>query len=96
MTPELMEECADWIAEQLEEEGMLVDAGLIQLMLQNEWAEEQRIPAITHDQAADRIIERLTEAGVQGAPDSIDRRLVLGVLGWEDDFLSFAERSRSR
>ncbi len=96
MTPELMEECADWIAEQLEEEGMLVDAGLIQLMLQNEWAEEQRIPAITHEQAADRIIERVTEAGVQGAPDSIDRRLVLGVLGWEDDFLSFAGRSRSR
>ena len=96
MTPELMEECADWIAEQLEEEAMFVDAGLVQMMLRHEWEEPERIPAITHDQAADRIIARLTEAGVQGAPDAIDRRLVLGVLGWEDEFLALAGRARSR
>ena len=96
MTPELIEECADWIAEQLEEESMFVDAGLVQMMLEHEWAEEERIPAITHEQAADRIIDRLTEAGVQGAPDAIDRRLVLGVLQWEDDFLALAGRARSR
>ena len=96
MTPELIEECADWIAEQLEEESMFVDAGLVQMMLEHEWAEAERIPAITHEQAADRIIDRLAEAGVQGAPDAIDRRLVLGVLQWEDDFLALAGRARSR
>ena len=95
MEAELMEECADWIAEQLEEEGMLVDAGLVQMMLQHEWAEEERIPAITHAQAAERILRRLVDAGVQGAPDAIDHRLILGVLQWEDDFLAFAGRSRS-
>lgn len=95
MTPELIEECADWIAEQLEEEGMMVDAGLIQLMIEKEWADSDRIPAITHEQATDRILAALTEAGVQGAPDAIDRRLVLAVLGWEDDFLAFAGRKRA-
>ncbi len=96
MTPELMEECADWISAQLEEESMFIDPGLVQLMLEHEWADEERIPAITHDQAADRILQRLEEAGIQGAPDPIDRRLVLGVLQWEDDFLSLAGRTRSR
>lgn len=91
-----MEEAADWIAEQLSEESMFVDAGLIEMMLEKEWAEEQRIPAITHDQAADLILLRLTEAGVKGAPDSIDRRLILAVLQWEDDFLSFAGMTRAR
>jgi hypothetical protein len=96
VTPELMEECADWIAAQMEEEAMFVDAGLVQLMLEHEWAEEERIPAISHEQAADRILKRLDDAGIQGAPDPIDRRLVLGVLQWEDDFLAFAGRSRTR
>jgi hypothetical protein len=96
VTPELMEECADWIAAQMEEESMFIDAGLVQLMLEHEWADTERIPAITHDQAADRILKRLDEAGIQGAPDPIDRRLVLGVLQWEDDFLALAGRPRSR
>jgi hypothetical protein len=96
VTPELMEECADWIAAQMEEESMYVDAGLVQLMLEQEWAEQQRIPAITHEQAADRIIERLADKGIQGAPDPIDRRLVTGVLQWEDDFLALAGRPRGR
>lgn len=94
LTPELMEECADWIAEQLGEEGVMVDAGLVQLMLEHEWADEERIPQITHEQAVERIVQRLTDAGVKGAPDAIDRRLVLSVLQWEDDFLSFAGRGR--
>jgi hypothetical protein len=91
-----MEECADWIAAQLEEESMWVDAGLIQMMLEHEWAEEERIPQISHDEAADRILRRLEDAGVQGVPDQIDRRLVVGVLQWEDDFLAFAGRGRVR
>lgn len=96
MTPELLEECADWIAAQLEEESVYVDGGLVQLMLEKEWAEPERIPAITHEQAADRIIERLAEQGIHGTPDPIDRRLVTGVLQWEDDFLALAGRPRGR
>jgi hypothetical protein len=91
-----MEECADWIAAQLEEESMWVDAGLVQMMLEQEWAEDERIPQISHDEAAERILRRLEDAGVQGVPDQIDRRLVLGVLQWEDDFLAFAGRARTR
>lgn len=96
VSPDLIEECADWIAEQLAEENMLVDAGLVQLMIEHEWADDERIPQISPEEAADRIIRRLTDAGVQGAPDVIDRRLVLTVLGWEDDFLALAGRTRAR
>ena len=64
-------------------------------MLQHEWAEDERIPTITHAQAADRILARLVDAGVQGAPDAIYRRLTVGVLQWEDDFLALAGLSRS-
>lgn len=96
MEPALIEECADWIAAQMEEESMWIDAGLVQLMIKKEWGEDARIPAITHDQAADRILLRLQEAGVQGVPDAIDRRLVLNVLHWEDDFLALAGRARTR
>jgi hypothetical protein len=93
--PELLEECAEWITAQLEEENLFVDAGLVRLMLEHEWAEEERIPRISHEDAADRIIRRLDEAGVRGAPDPIDRRLVIGVLQWEDDFLALAGRART-
>jgi len=91
-----MEECADWIAAQLEEESMFVDAGLVQVMLRHEWEGEQRIPQISHEQAVDLILMALERDGISGAPDPIDRRLVLGVLQWEDDFLALAGRSRSR
>ena len=92
-----MTECADWIAAQLEEEeGMWVDAALVQQILELEREDPQRIPEITHEDAAGRVLQRLIDAGVQGVPDAIDQRLILGVLQWEDDFLSFAGRSRTR
>lgn len=94
MEPELLEECADWIAEQIGEEGLFVDAGLVHLMLQHEYALAQRIPRISQQTAAEQIVASLTAAGVQGAPEPIAEPLVLRVLGWEDDFLSFAGRRR--
>lgn len=93
--PELLEECADWIAEQIGEEGLFVDAGLVQLMLEHEYALDQRIPSISAQTAATQIVASLNAAGVQGAPEPVDEPLVLRVLGWEDDFLSLAGRGRS-
>lgn len=94
MEPELITECADWIAEQMSEEGYLIDAGLIELVLQKERLQAQRIPAITHQQAAADIVAMLAEDGIQGIPDSINDRLLVTILEWEDEFLSFAGRSR--
>lgn len=91
---ELLVECADWIAEQMAEEGYLIDGGLVQLILEKEQAAPAHIPTITHEQAARRLVEELAAAGVQGAPDAVDERLVRAVLEWEDDFLSLAGRSR--
>lgn len=94
MEPELMSECADWIAEQMSEEGYLIDADLIELVLQKERLHPQRIPAISHQQAASGILPLLADEGVQGIPDSINDRLLVTILEWEDEFLSFAGRSR--
>lgn len=94
MEPELMTECADWIAEQMSEEGYLIDAELIELVLQKERLNPRCIPAISHQQAAAAVLELLAGDGIQGIPDSINDRLIVTILEWEDEFLSFAGRSR--
>lgn len=94
MEQELLEECADWIAGQMEEEGYLIDAGLVQLILEREGESPQRIPTVTHAQAAAQLVERLTADGVQGVPNAVDERLIQIVLEWEDEFLSLAGRPR--
>ena len=96
MEPELMTECADWIAEQMEEDGMMVDAGLIEIVLETEQRVPIRIPQASHPQAAAAVAVQLAADGVRGAPDAIDERLVLAILEWEDEFLAFAGRPRRR
>ncbi|MGI8550538.1 MAG: hypothetical protein ACR2PL_07040 [Dehalococcoidia bacterium] len=88
----LISECADWIADQLEEENMWVDAGLIELVLQTERNDCSRDSPRATGQA---IHDALTTAGVQGMPDAIDVRLIVSILEWEDDFLALAGRPRS-
>jgi hypothetical protein len=92
--PELLAECADWIAEMLAEEGMWVDAGLIEEVLRREAAAPLRIPAITHQEAAAHIARQLADDGVQAAPAALDERLVLSILEWQDEFLALAGRPR--
>jgi hypothetical protein len=92
--PELLAECADWIAEMLAEEGMWVDAGLIEEVLRREAAAPVRIPAVTHREAAAHIARQLAEDGVQTAPAALDERLVLSILEWQDEFLALAGRPR--
>lgn len=94
MEQELLVECADWIAEQMNDEGFMIDADLIQLVLEHERDSGIVIPKTPHPQAAEQLVQRLAAAGVQGAPDTIDARLVLMILQWEDDFLGFAGRPR--
>ena len=94
MEHELLVECADWIAEQMSEEGYLIDAELIQLVLEKERTAAARVPAVSHGEAAAGLVAELAADGVQGIPDSVDARLVRVVLEWEDEFLALAGRPR--
>lgn len=88
---ELLIECADWIAEQLEEENIWVDARLIEQVLRTERGGP--LPA-SRREAAEAVHRALTDAGVQGMPDAVDVRLIGSILEWEDDFLALAGRPR--
>ncbi len=92
----LMDECADWISGMLEEEeGALVDAGLILIILEREWALRSGDPTpATHETMAARLAERLEADGIQGVPDVVSPALIVGVLSWEDEFLALAGRPR--
>ncbi|MFN8556147.1 MAG: hypothetical protein U0531_01935 [Dehalococcoidia bacterium] len=94
MEPELLQECAGWIAEQMAEEGYLIDPYLVELILEKERATPVRIPAIDHTTAATQLVADLAADGVEGVPDVVDARLIRQVLEWEDEFLSFAGRTR--
>jgi hypothetical protein len=94
LEPELLTECADWIAEQMAEEGYLIDAGLIELIIERELASPARIPAVSHAEMAAQLLDILAADGVQGVPEAIDARLVRLVLEWEDEFLALAGRPR--
>lgn len=90
----LFEECADWVAAQLEEENVYVDPGLVALIfgIERELGGEV---AASRERAAE-IEAVLVERGVQGAPDTIDAALIFNIIDWEDEFLGLAGRPRSR
>ena len=94
MDQDLLVECADWIAEQMAEEGFLIDADLIQVTLEKERESAIDIPAVTHHEAAALLVAELAADGVQGVPEAVDERLILMVLEWEDEFLALAGRPR--
>ncbi|MBI2760538.1 MAG: hypothetical protein HYX51_03825 [Chloroflexi bacterium] len=94
MDQDLLIECADWIAEQMSEEGYMIDAGLIQLILEKERSVPIVIPDVPHGEAATLLVAELAADGVQGVPEAVNERLVVAVLEWEDDFLAFAGKAR--
>jgi len=90
---QLWDECAGWIAAQLEEENVLIDPGLVALILEIEHDEAGGDRAASPEVA--RAIEAaLSARGIAGVPDAIDARLIYAVLEWEDEFLGLAGRPR--
>lgn len=88
-----MDECAGWIAAQLEEEGHFLDPGLVYTILEHEWGHPE-LGRLPHDRMAAELEASLTAAGVTGYPQPISTGLISLVLSWEDDFLSFAGIAR--
>lgn len=88
----LLDECAGWIAAQMEEENILIDPGLVSLIMEV----ERRLgpPRAASAETAGDLESALLEQGVHGVPDAINAALILSVLEWEDEFMGLAGRPR--
>ena len=89
----LLEECAEWGWEQLQEEGYFLAGELIELILVTE--RELGIQARDVPDIAELIDDEFRMRGVGGSPAPIDRALIRAVLEWEDEFLGFAGIKRA-
>jgi hypothetical protein len=89
----LFSECAEWIWEQLQEEGFYLTGELVELILQTE--RELGIQGLDAATIAGRLEEEFRMRGISGNPYPIEAPMVRAVLDWEDDFLGFAGISRN-
>lgn len=89
---DLFTECAEWIWEQLNEEGYQLAGELIELILET----ERELDVHTRDigDIAKIVAEEFRMRGIAGQPHPIEAPLVRAVLEWEDEFLGFAGISR--
>ena len=90
---ELFTECAEWIWEQLQEEGYQVAGELIELILQTE--RELAVHARPLVEIASVLEDEFRLRGISGAPFAIEAPLILAVLEWEEEFLGFAAIPRA-
>ena len=93
----LAAECANWIAEQLNEElGGFVPAELVDMVMEHEAAirTDEGDAEMGHGEMSRRMIPRLEQEGVPISADGVTRELVEEILRWEDEFLGLADRSR--
>lgn len=83
-------ECAEWVAQQMAEEGYVYDSGLVELVLEVE--RELGLQGLPggRQAAAGRLAEELAARGVRGIPNDITPDALANLLEWEDQFLSFA------
>lgn len=88
----LLDECAEWVAAQLEEENIFVDPGLVTLVMEL----ERRLgpPNSASHESAEAIESLMVEQGIKGIPDSINAGLIYAVLQWEDEFMALAGQPR--
>lgn len=93
LTPELLTECAEWVWEQLQEEGVYIAGEVVDLILAVE--RELGIQVDAPTASAPRIERELIARGVSGNPNPIGEDVIRTVLEWEDEFLGFAGIARA-
>jgi hypothetical protein len=86
---ELFTECASWIWEQLQDEGVFIQGELIELILKNE--RELGI----QDQPTDVIVTSITSVLNDTNAKTLDAGMIAAVLSWEDEFLGLANIPRA-
>ncbi|MGK2964167.1 MAG: hypothetical protein ACSLFM_01020 [Tepidiformaceae bacterium] len=85
----LLDECAAWIWEVLqEEEGMFLGGELIELILTTE--RELGLAHRQPEEVATLLDEEFRMRGISTNPTPIDLRIIRTVLDWETEFLGFA------
>ncbi len=89
----LFTECAEWVWEQLQEEGIQLQGELVELILVTE--RELGIHTAPLDVIAATLVEEFERRGISTRPYPVDARVVRAVLEWEDDFLGFANIPRA-
>ena len=82
----LLEECAEWIWEQIQEEGLFVPGELIELILATE--RELNLQAQPLPEIAAGVAAAFREQSHLLSPT--DERAIESVLAWEDEFLGIA------
>lgn len=82
----LLEECAEWIWEQIQEEGLFVPGELIELILTTE--RELNLHARPLPEIAVGVAAAFREQSHLLSPT--DERAIESVLAWEDEFLGIA------
>src|SRR3954464_15974434 len=88
----LFTEAAEWIWEQLQEEGVYLAGELVELILQTE--RELAVQGRSIEEIAGIVDDEFRMRGLAGSPSKVDRPLIRAVLEWEDDFLGFAGITR--
>jgi hypothetical protein len=84
----LFTECAEWVWEQLQEEGFYVSGELVELILETE--RELGIHTRPLSEVAKLLEDEFLIRGINANPFPIGADLVEAVLEWEDEFLGFA------
>ena len=88
LTGALFTEAAEWIWENLQEDGIQIAGELVELIMETE--RELLIHGGTADAIAAALETEFEKRGVQANPGKLDKRLIKAILDWEDDFLGFA------
>ncbi|MEX2081533.1 MAG: hypothetical protein WEC33_07935, partial [Dehalococcoidia bacterium] len=89
----LFTECAEWVWEQLQEDGIYLSGELVELILATE--RELAVQGGDLESIASKLEEEFRMRGIQGNPGPVDARLVKLVLEWEDEFLGLAGIARA-
>jgi hypothetical protein len=92
LSGDLFTECAEWIWEQIQEDGHFVQGELIELILATERVLGVR--AKSHTEISAAVMDDFSARGIGGDPSPITPEVIEMVLMWEDDFLGFAGISR--
>jgi hypothetical protein len=92
LSGDLFTECAEWIWEQVQEDGHFIQGELIELILETERL--LGVQAGTHAQISAALLSDFEGRGIGGDPSPITAEVIEMVLMWEDDFLGFAGIAR--
>jgi hypothetical protein len=90
---ELFDECASWIWEQLQEDGLFLSGEVIDLVLST----ERELDIHTRDLAeiAQLLEDEFRMRGISTNPFAMEAPLIRSVLEWEDEFLGYAGIKRA-